>query len=215
MSIIAPTVTTYDIHEYRSQMETAVSFAQRIHVDLMDGIFAPTKSPDIDKIWLPSTVVCDVHIMYQHPFHQLHRLLDLNPSMVIIQAEADKQSVDDFIKHIKKTKVRVGLALLAATSPRDARVADLIKKCDYVLIFSGHLGYQGSKADLSLLSKVEDIKRLNPTAEIGWDGGINEHNIVALSEGGIDVLNIGGSIQKQPDPVSAYSKLRHLLDNQI
>lgn len=215
MSVIAPTVTTYDIHEYRAQMEMAVSFAGRIHVDLMDGIFAPTTSPDIDKIWLPSGVMCDIHIMYQHPFHQLRKLLALNPHMVIIQAEADRQSVDDFIKHIKKTKVKVGLALLAETWPTDPRVAELIKKCDYVLIFSGHLGYQGSVADLGLLDKVELIKRINPAVEIGWDGGINEDNIQAIQQGGIDVLNVGGSIQKQPDPRHAYEKLVKLLDKQI
>lgn len=211
MSIIAPTVTAYDIHEYRSQMEHACSFASRIHVDLMDGIFAPTKSPDIDKIWLPENIVCDIHIMYQHPFHQLRKLLRLDPHMIIIQAEADPASVDDFIKHIKKTKVLLGLALLEETSPLEPRVSELIKKADYVLIFSGHLGYQGSKADLGNLKKVEQITAINPKVEIGWDGGINKDNIHELSISGIDVLNIGGSIQKMPDPAGAYAMLEGIL----
>jgi ribulose-phosphate 3-epimerase len=211
MSIISPTVTAYDLHEFRTQMETATSFAERIHVDLMDGIFAPTKSPDIDKIWLPKGVLCDIHIMYQHPFHQLRKLLALNPHMIIIQAEANEASVDQFIANIKKTKVKVGLCLLAETSPETPRIAGLIKKVDYVLIFSGHLGYQGSKADLQLLRKVEEIKLLNANAEIGWDGGINETNVRELSQAGVEVLNTGGSIQKVSDPKEAFYKLTSLL----
>jgi pentose-5-phosphate-3-epimerase len=212
MSMIVPTITAYDIHEYRAQMEQAASFATRIHIDLMDGIFAPTKSPDIDKLWLPSGVVCDIHIMYQHPFHQLRKLLDLSPRLVIVQAEADKESVDEFIKHVRKTKVGVGISLLAETSPLNTRVSELIKKCQYVLIFSGHLGYQGSKADLSLLNKVEQIKQLNPKAEIGWDGGISKENILELVSAGIDVLNVGGAIQKTADPASSYAALKEILD---
>jgi pentose-5-phosphate-3-epimerase len=149
--------------------------------------------------------------MYQHPFHQLRKLLKLDPHMIIIQAEADPVSVDDFVKHIKKTKVLLGLALLEETSPLEPRVSELIKKADYVLIFSGHLGYHGGKADLNNLKKVEQIKSINLHAEIGWDGGINPGNIRELSVGGVDVLNIGGSIQKTPDPAAAYKMLESIL----
>jgi pentose-5-phosphate-3-epimerase len=208
MAIIAPTVTAIDLHDYRAQMERAVSFAECVHVDLMDGIFAPTKSPDIDALWLPTGKIRkDMHVMFQHPFHQLKKLLRLGPDMIIIQVEADKESVDNFVKHIKKTRVRLGVALLAPTRPTESRVAELIKKADYVLIFSGHLGYQGSKSDLGLLSKVEEIKSINPNAEIGWDGGICLENARKLADGGVNVLNIGGAIQKSADPLKSYKEL--------
>ena len=207
MSVIAPTITAFDLHEYRAQMDRITPFAKRIHIDLMDGIFAPTKSPDIDKLWLPEEIVCDVHVMYQHPFHQLKKLLAMNPAMLIIQAEADRQSVEDFIKHVKKTRVRLGISLLSETSPQEVHVKKLIKQADYVLIFSGHLGYHGGSADLALLEKVGQIHEINPLAEIGWDGGINMNNVHALVGGGIDVLNVGSGIQKALHPKTAYIEL--------
>jgi len=212
VTIISPTVTACDLHDYRAQMEQAVSFAECVHVDLMDGIFAVTKSPDIETLWLPTgNIRKDMHVMFQHPFHQLKKLLSLGPDMIIIQVEADKESVDNFIKHIKKTRVRLGVALLAPTRPTDPRVAGLIKKSDYVLIFSGHLGFQGSKADLGLLSKVSEIKSINPKVEIGWDGGICLENAKKLAEGGVNVLNIGGAIQKSSNPAESYTKLKEAL----
>lgn len=211
MSEIAPTITAYDVHEYRIQIERVVPFATRIHIDLMDGVFAPTKSPDISSLWLPEKIPCDVHLMYQHPHHQLRKLLHIDPRMVIVQAEASPSSVDEFIKHIKKTKVKVGVSLLAETQVNSPRVSALIKKADYVLIFSGHLGYHGGKADLDLLNKVSEIRSLHPKVEIGWDGGINADNVNELSAGGVDVLNIGGAIQKASNPEGAYKELYDLV----
>ena len=211
MSEIVPTITAYDVHEYRLQMERVTPFALRIHIDLMDGVFAPTKSPDITSLWLPEKIICDVHLMYQHPHHQLRKLLNLNPHMVIVQAEASPSSVDEFIKHIKKTKVKVGISLLPETDANDSRVTALIKKAEYVLIFSGHLGYHGGKADMSLLSKISEIKAINPKVEIGWDGGINEENAEEMSKTGIDVLNVGGAIHKANDPFGAYKDLSVLV----
>lgn len=207
MPVIAPTVTACDLHEYRLQMERLMPFAKRIHLDLMDGIFAPTKSPDIDKLWLPEGVIADVHIMFQHPFNQLKKILRLNPYQVTIQAEAQQNSVDDFIRAIKKTKVRLGIALLASTHPETPRVKELIKKSDYVLVFSGNLGYHGGSVDFSLLDKIPKIKSINPKAEIGWDGGIAIENVATLVRGGVDVLNVGGSIQKASDPTHVYNEL--------
>jgi ribulose-phosphate 3-epimerase len=207
MSIVCPTITAYDIHEYRVQMELISKFASRIHVDLMDGVFAPTKSPPIDQLWLREKVVCDVHIMYQHPFHWLRQILALNPSLVIVQAEADKTSVQKSIAGIRQTRVRVGVSLLASTDPDEEFAAECIKNSSYVLIFSGHLGYHGGAADLELIDKIAKIKAINPTVEIGWDGGINAENVALLARAGIDVLNVGGAVHKAVDPGAAYARL--------
>lgn len=209
MSIVVPTITAYDLHDYRKQMEQVMHFAKRIHIDLMDGIFAPTVSPDIDKLWLPPGVICDIHIMFQHPHKQIKKLLELSPNMIIVQAEANAESIKITVEGLKKTKVKAGVALLADSLVSSNRA--LIKRADHTLIFSGKLGYHGGSANLDLLEKVKQIKDINPEAEIGWDGGINAENIRQLSEGGIDVLNVGGAIQKTDDPEESYRSLCGLL----
>ena len=60
---------------------------------------------------------------------------------------------------------------------------------------------------MKLVSKVEEIKKLNPNIEISWDGGINIDNAKQLVESGIDVLNVGGYIAGAENSREAYMKL--------
>ena len=207
MSYIVPTVTAYDTHDYRMQMDRITPFAKRIHIDLMDGVFAPTKSPDIDKIWLPKDIICDMHVMFLHPHRIVKKVAVLKPSILIVQAEADMESVMQARTQLLGSTIRFGVSMLPETDPLDPRYIELTKTSRYVLIFSGHLGYHGGKADLSLLDKVKKIRSVNPRAEIGWDGGISTDNVAILSEAGIDVLNVGGAIQKSMDPRKSYDGL--------
>jgi ribulose-phosphate 3-epimerase len=209
MPIICPTVTAYDMHEYRAQMQRITPFAQRIHIDLMDGIFAPTKSPDLERIWWPPEVEVDIHLMYQHPMEYLEQLISLKPRMVIIHNEATVHHMH-FAAELHKADIMAGLAILRDTPIEYAY--QIMHSFDHVLVFSGNLGYHGGEADLGLLDKVRKIHDHHPETEVGWDGGINQHNAKELVDGGVDVLNVGGFIQKDNDPKARYAELQHVVD---
>lgn len=210
MAVICPTITAYDPHEYRRQMEAVQPFAKRIHIDLMDGQFAPTKSPALKQVWWPDEVLADIHLMYQRPLGQLPMLVKLRPNLVIIHAEAEIDHAD-FASHLRKVGIRTGLALLQDTSVES--VSGFVKSFDHVLVFSGHLGYHGGCADLNLLDKVRQVREMHPAAEIGWDGGIDDQNARELTRAGVDVLNVGGFIQKAEDPSAAYATLKEVLQS--
>lgn len=203
MSVIAPTVTAYDTHQYREQLERVEGFAKRIHIDVMDGIFAPTKSPPLSSLWLPESIICDLHIMYQHPENCFKDILRLKPSLVIVHAEA-QCDIPLFAGELANYGIRTGIALLQDTSVKD-HISDM-HACSHCLIFSGKLGFHGGVADLSLLKKIDDIHSTHPGIEIGWDGGIQKNNIKELARY-VDVLNVGGAIQHANDPLNAYSML--------
>jgi ribulose-phosphate 3-epimerase len=57
------------------------------------------------------------------------------------------------------------------------------------------------------LEKVRLIKAINPKVEIGWDGGINIDNAFTLTQGGVDVLNVGGALANADDPSKVYSSM--------
>lgn len=204
MAVICPTITAFDTHAYREQIERVEPFAERIHIDLMDGQFAPTQSPPLSQIWLPDKIITDIHLMYQHPMNSLEQLVHLKPNLVIIHSEADT-NVAHFATHLREHGIKAGLALLPATSIDS--VTDLMPCFDHVLIFSGNLGHHGGHADLSLLQKVRQLKEHFARVEISWDGGINDQNAQQLVEAGVDVLNVGGFIQNAADPAAAYQQL--------
>jgi ribulose-phosphate 3-epimerase len=102
------------------------------------------------------------------------------------------------------------LALLQDTPVEYAE--QIMHSFDHVLVFSGILGHHGGQADLGLLEKVRQIRAHHPDVEIGWDGGINDQNARQLVGAGVDVLNVGGYIQKSSDPAAAYAKLKSVIE---
>jgi ribulose-phosphate 3-epimerase len=209
MAIICPTVTAYDEYEYNEQLKTLKPFAGRIHIDLMDGVFAPTKSPELEHIWWPHELTADIHLMYQHPMECIDQLIKLRPRMVIIHNEADVHHMD-FAAKLHAAGIEAGLAILHDTPIEWAY--QIMHSFDHVLIFSGNLGFQsGAVADLGCLDKVQKVREHHPDAEIGWDGGINDLNAAKLAAGGVEVLNVGGFIKNATDPASAYATLNSVI----
>jgi ribulose-phosphate 3-epimerase len=210
VSVICPTITAADARTYRVQIEQVVTFAPRLHIDLADGVLAPTKLLGPAHIWWPAATRADLHVMYKQPLKHLAALIDLRPSLIILHAEAEGDFME-FVIAAHKHNIAVGAALLPET-PVGA-ILPALQYIDHVLIFSGRIGYFGGHADLTLLSKVTELRDHKPQLEIGWDGGINNTNIRDLLRGGIDVLNAGGFIHGAKNAGSAYDTLSALAES--
>jgi len=207
MTIICPTITAENLHTYREQIERVQGFAQHLHIDLMDGVFAPSTSIKPSQIWLPEHITCDIHVMCDNPLDTVKQLPDISIRTIIVQIERMKDVDVTALRTVVGDKgANLGVALLADT-PVSA-ISSIIQLLDHVLVFSGNLGYQGgSTADLALLSKVSEILQLKPDIEIGWDGGLNDDNLARIVRAGVSVLNVGGFIHFANSPEHAYKKL--------
>jgi len=195
MSVICPTITAENPHTYREQMQRVSGFASRIHIDLMDGIFAPNKSLGIEK--------------YQQPEEILSDLIALQPNLVSVHAESDC-NVEEFARDLHTAGIKCGLAVFPETTIES--VATILPHVDQLLIFSGNLGYQGgSVANLDLLGKVPQARAVNAQLEFAWDGGVNHENVAELASKGVTVINAGGYIHHASNPEQAYRKLTNLL----
>jgi ribulose-phosphate 3-epimerase len=186
-------------------MERVASFAERIHIDLADGVFTPNRLIDLDHVWWPAGMIADLHLMYQAPKPYIAQIMALAPHLVIIHAEATGNFYD-IAKPLQAAGIKVGVALLANTPVK--KIADALPDIDHVLIFSGSLGSFGGHADTGLLPKVHEIVKDHKHIEIGWDGGINEQNAGRLAKAGIDILNVGGQIQRAENPAQAFRALQ-------
>jgi ribulose-phosphate 3-epimerase len=212
MSRICPTVTANDLHEYREQLERVESFAERVHIDLMDGKLAPTKSPALSEIWLSEKLICDIHLMYQNPSDFTEELIALKPNLVIIHAETHSSNdLPLMATQLREAGIKFGLALLPQTSVESIKY--LLPHCQAALVFAGKLGYHGGEADLSQLNKIKELKDEHRWLEIHWDGGVNGKNAKQIVEAGVDVLNVGGFIQKSENPKDSYLQLVALLQS--
>ena len=204
MAVIAPAITAEFEGEYRTSIEGIGAFAERVHIDISDGEFAPTFLLSEDKLWWPDTVQADIHAMVKRPSEHLSQLIAKKPHMVIFHAEVEEDLVQIF-QYLKQNDIKIGLALLRSTVPTS--LAHLISIVDHVMIFSGELGRHGGVASMMQLEKVRLIKAIRTDVEIGWDGGVSIENAFTLAQGGVDVLNVGGTIANSSDPQATYAKL--------
>ena len=194
-----------DAKQYKEQVDRITGFVERVHIDISDGKFAPVRTVGIGDLWAPQGWTIDIHVMADNVAAYVNRLIGLRPSMIILHAEA-RDDVLAALKQIKQANIRAGLALLRPTVPRT--VEPLIKQADHVMIFSGELGKFGGSASLMQLEKIRLIRAINPEVEIGWDGGVMPDNAYSLVQGGVDVLYVGGAIQKASDPHAMFQKLQ-------
>jgi ribulose-phosphate 3-epimerase len=141
--------------------------------------------------------------MYQKPLEHLETVILHQPHLVVIHAEAE--GVYEFLLELDGLGIKRGVALLKDTPVSE--IEPYLNEIEHILIFSGDLGHYGGSVDYELLEKVKRLKELKPELEIGWDGGVSEESAQKLAESGVDVLNVGGAIQKASAPEKAYDKL--------
>jgi len=204
MSVIAPAILVETPDAYKEMIERLHGFAERVHIDVSDGEFAPTFTVGAAQLWWPQEWTVDIHAMVARPSEHLETLISLKPNMIIFHAEAS-EDVLPVLQHVKKFGIKAGLALLRPTVP--STVAAVIQEADHVMIFSGDLGKYGGTASMMQLEKVRLIRAIKPEVEIGWDGGVNAENAYSVAQGGVDVLNVGKTIATADDPKSVYATL--------
>lgn len=204
MTVVAPCITVETPDLYTQALERLKPFAERVHIDISDGEFAPTFLLGADQLSWPESWQVDIHAMVARPSEYLPTLIKLKPQLIILHSEAD-EDLSPHIQQIKQAGIKAGLALLKTTVPKT--VAHLIESVDHVLIFSGNLGHYGGTASMMQLEKVRLVRMIKPAVEIGWDGGASVANAYSLSQGGIDVINSGGAINKSDDPEKVYRNM--------
>ncbi len=209
MSVICPTITTTDAHVYREQMDLIATYTEGVHIDFADGAFAPTELLPIEDAWRNDDLVTHAHIMYQKPLEFVDDIINLEADLVILHAESD--NVKEALEALQENGTRTGIAMLPETSLADLEELEIDDLFDHVLVFGGNLGYQGGKADLDQLEKVKRLRKHYPDIEIAWDGGVNESNAKQISEAGVDILNVGGTLKNAEDPKKAYDTLLSLV----
>ena len=201
---IVPTILCQEADDYKLTIERLSPFAKRVHLDLADGEFAPTKTIELSQMWWPQDWQVDIHAMVARPSLYVDALVQMRPSLVIFHAEVD-EDLQPSIQQLKASGIQTGVGLLRPTVPNT--VKDVIGAVDHVLVFSGDLGHYGGKASLMQLEKVRLIRSIHPSVEVGWDGGATLENVFSLAQGGVNIVNCGSAIHSAPDPAEAYQKL--------
>lgn len=189
---IVPAILAENFEDFLSKLRQAESFVNYIQIDLMDGIFVPSKSFSAEKINdIHTSLSFEIHLMVRDPLTLMTKVNHSQLKKVIFHFESDVNHLD-FINQMKERGILTGLAIKPET-PID-KLRGLSGKVDTLLFLTVDPGYYGSPFQPHVLKKIEEARHIFPGKLISVDGGISLDNIKIFLNIGVDYVCIGSRI---------------------
>ncbi len=213
--LISPSLLSANFLNLQADIEKLNrSEADWIHIDVMDGIFAPNISigfPLIKQVSEISEKPLDVHLMIMQPEKFIDELKGMNAMMMNVHYEACTH-LHRVVQQIKNAGMKAGVTLNPATPVM--MLKDLVRDLDMVLLMSVNPGFSGQKFIPQTVDKLKECRELvdstGSKALIQVDGGVNLETGKLLVEAGADVLVAGNAVFKAPDMVDMIHRLKNL-----
>ncbi len=174
-----------------------------IHLDVVDGKFAPNHSLDF-PFRLSPYYKYRAHLMIKHPEKWIKK--NLNCIDLFIPHFEEIKDISHYFTWMKKIKRKVALAILPETNVSSLK--PYLSKIDYILILTVHPGFYGGKYLKSELDKIQLIKKINPAIQIIVDGGMNPRTIQEAARKGADLFVSGSYVTGSKDPKRALTTLQ-------
>jgi ribulose-phosphate 3-epimerase len=210
---IAPSILSADFcHLGREVEHVAQSGADRIHCDVMDGVFVSTITfgpAVVAAVGGCVGIPLDVHLMITDPIRLVDAFCDAGADTLIVHAEACPD-VPAVIRKIRDKGVRPGLTVDPDKS------LDLIlphlDAVDQVLIMTVYAGRGGQTFIPEMLEKITAIAaacgKTGRDIDIEVDGGVNAETAALCCQAGANVLVAGSYIFKAEHYTQAIATLR-------
>jgi ribulose-phosphate 3-epimerase len=204
---IIPDILTNDRKLLQERVVIARTLTNRVHIDVIDGLFADNKTvmPDdlIDIDWQGLKV--DVQLMVDEPDQYLEVLARLQEVRVIGHIERMRNRYE-FIKKAKKFGVEVGLGL-NLESAVDVLTDEELDQVEVVLLMAVPVGFSGQQFDNQVLAKIVELRRRGYEGDIVMDGGMNMESIPKALAVGANQFAVNSALWQTEEVVKTYQQL--------
>lgn len=210
---ISPSVLSADLADLKKDIKRIeASGADRIHFDVMDGIFVDNISfgiPVLKCVSECTDMFLDVHLMIVDPLKYIDAFVDAGADMITFHAESESD-ISETIEKIRSRGIGAGLTIRPGTSV-DVMMPYL-PKLSNALVMSVEPGFGGQGFIPETMSKVtalrNEIDRNGYDCLVQVDGGINAETARVAIKAGADDLVSGSYLFKAPDMAKAVAGLR-------
>ena len=209
---ISPSILSADF-AYLARDIQAISTADYVHVDVMDGLFVPNISigiPVVKCIRPVTDLPLDVHLMIQEPVRYVDQFCDAGADIVTCHVEADTQeNILAAIDKIHTNGKKAGVVVKPRT-PASA-VLPFIDRVEMILVMTVEPGFGGQSFMEDMMPKLAWLRqRCRPGTVLQVDGGINRKTIAAAAAAGADCFVAGSAVFGREDYGAEITALREL-----
>ncbi len=206
---LAPSILSADFGYLAEQIQELdrTGLVDRIHVDVMDGVFVPNLSFGtliVQAVRKQTTLPLDVHLMIVDPSRYYAQFVDAGATYLTVHVEACPHLNRD-LNEIRRLGARPGVAINPGSSP--CLLDSVLDAIDVVLVMSVNPGFSAQAFIPASPGKIRRIRALldvaGSHADLSVDGGINATTAGIVVEAGSNVLVAGSAVFHYPGGIAA------------
>ncbi len=210
--LVAPSILSADFANLGQEVEDICKAgADLVHVDVMDGRFVPNMTIGplvVEAVSKTASVPLDIHLMVEDNSFFVDLFAPLRPKFITFHYESEDHH-HRIAQKIRDYGVSPGIVINPATPV--SFLGEIVKYVDMVLVMSVNPGFGGQRF-IPVFDKIRELKELietkNPDCLIEVDGGVNDSNVKALKESGVDIVVAGSYVFGKKDRAEAISSLK-------
>lgn len=211
--LLAPSILSADFCRLEEEI-AAVSTAEWLHVDVMDGQFVPNLTvgvPVVQSIRKHTDLFLDVHLMIEKPVNLVEAFAKAGADLLTVHLEADMpHGIRAALDAMERFGVKKGVALRPITKAE--AILPYLPELDVVLVMTVEPGFGGQKFMEDQLNTIRAVRKyidaINPACRLEVDGGIAADTISAAFQAGADTFVAGSAVFGKPDRAAALAALR-------
>ena len=207
---VIPSLLAENVADFREMLRQAESMTDYVQIDIMDGIFVPSKSFPPEEINAAVTSVSfEVHLMVADPVHLVRIIHHRGLKRVLFHFESDVNH-RDFVQMLDAKGLAAGMAVKPETTI--AEFEGIVPLVSSLLFLAVDPGRYGSVFKPAVIEKIAAVRRLFPDKTISVDGGVSFENIEAIYGVGVDSVCVGSRIFLSGDPQDNYRRFLQKLN---